>query len=62
MKLCEVLTLTPNPTIHPEITYPNQYDNKNYGKKNKKFELRDVIVRSSKTGTIYGRRTIAQGK
>ena len=59
MKLCEVLTLTPNPTTHPEITYPNQYDNKNWGKK-KKVKLNDVIVRSSKTGTIYGRRTIAQ--
>ena len=61
MRLNEVLTLTPNPVTHPEITYPNQYDKKNYGKK-KKVELKDVIVRSSKTGTIYGRRTIAQGK
>ncbi len=62
MKLCEVLNLVPVGQItHPEIVYPNQYDNKNYGKK-KKVVLKDVIVRSSKTGTIYGRRTIAQGK
>lgn len=61
MKLCEVLDLTTTPKKYPEIKYPNQYDNENWGK-NKKVELKDVIVRDTKTRTIYGRRTIAQRK
>jgi len=61
MRLCEVINLVPDLIKHPEITYPNQYDNENWGKK-KKIKLNDVIVRDTKTGTIYGRRTIAQRK
>lgn len=61
MKLCEVINLSPNIVKYPEIKYPNQYGNENWGK-NKKVELKDVIVRDTKTGTIYGRRTIAQRK
>lgn len=61
MKLCEVINLSPNIVKYPEIKYSNQYDNENWGK-NKKVELKDVIVRDTKTGTIYGRRTIAQRK
>lgn len=59
MKLCEVLNLSPNPVKHPEIKMTNQYKNKDWGKK-KKVEIKDVVVRSTKTGTVYGRRTIAQ--
>jgi len=61
MKLCEVINLSPNIVKYPEIEYPNQYDNKNWGK-NMKVKLNDVIVRDTKTGTIYSRKTIAQRK
>lgn len=59
MKLCEVINLSPNLVKHPEIKITNQYKNKDWGKK-KKIKTRDVIVRSSKDGKIYGRRTIVQ--
>ncbi len=59
MRLCEVINLSPNTIKHAEIKYTNQYDNKNWGKK-RKVETKDVIVRDTKTGTVYGRRTIVQ--
>ena len=44
-----------------EMRYPNIYDikNLNYGKR-KKLRYEKVTVRDSKTGKIYGRRTIVQ--
>jgi len=59
MRLYEVINLSPNTIKHAEIKYTNQYDNKDWGKK-KKVETKDVVVRSTKDGKIYGRRTIVQ--
>ena len=58
MRLCEVIDLTTGPR-HKEISYPNQMDKTNWGKK-KKTKTTDVIVRDTKTGKIYGRRQIVQ--
>lgn len=41
------------------IKLPNSYVNKNYGKK-AKVRPETVTYRDTKTGTIYGRRTIHQ--
>ena len=38
---------------------PNVYDNKSIGGK-KKVRKEKITVRDTKTGTVYGRRTIAQ--
>ena len=44
-----------------EMKYPNVYDKKNRGIGGKKAARREtVVVRNSKTGTIYGRRTYFQ--
>jgi hypothetical protein len=59
MRLCEVINLSPNTVKHAELKLTNQYKNKDWGKK-KKIETKDVIVRSSGDGKIYGRRTIVQ--
>lgn len=60
MKIKHIIDLDKNPVKHKELKLFNMYDNKiNWGKKYK-LETRDVIVRDTKTGTIYGRRAIVQ--
>lgn len=57
MKLNEVIDLSNQLVKHAEQKLPNQYKNENWGKR-KKLKTRDVIVRDTNTGTIYGRRTV----
>ncbi len=59
MRLFEIINLSPNTIKYAEIKYANQYDNKDWGRK-RKTEKVDVIVRDTKTGTVYGRRTVVQ--
>lgn len=42
-----------------EMDYPNVYRNKDAGAKNK-VRPQKVVVRDSKTGKVYGRRTLYQ--
>lgn len=44
---------------NPEIKIYNMMDKTNWGKK-KRTSAKDVIVKDSKTGNVYGRRTIIQ--
>lgn len=59
MKLHEVIDLSGQPVKHAEVKLPSQYDKKNWGKK-RKTETKDIIVRDTNTGKIYGRRTVVQ--
>ena len=42
-----------------EMSYPNVYQNKDVGGKTK-ISPQKVVVRDSKTGKVYGRRTVYQ--
>ncbi len=53
--------LVPDITDHnPEMIYPSMYDSKKNWGKSLKTRFEDIIIRSSKTGTIYGKRKIVQ--
>lgn len=58
MKLNKILDLTTGPK-YPELKLYNMYKEKIWNTP-KKLETKQVVTRDTKTGTIYGRRTIAQ--
>ena len=61
MKVAELLPPSSSDKGAIEMSYPNVYDekNRNYGAR-KKARKEKVTVRESKTGKVYGRRTIIQ--
>ena len=61
MKIAELLPPSSSDTGAVDMSYPNVYDRKNrdYGAR-KKIRKEKVTVRDSKTGKVYGRRTIIQ--
>lgn len=59
MKLKDLYTPNQSDKEAKEMTFPNVYKNKDVGGKTK-VRKEKVVVRDTKTGRVYGMRTVAQ--
>lgn len=59
MKVNELIKPNENDKKGKEMSYPNMYKNNNYGKETK-VRPETVTIRDTKTGKVYGRKTIVQ--
>jgi len=61
MKVAELIAPSSSDESAVEMSYPNVYDskNRNYGARDK-VRKEKATIRDSKTGKVYGRRTIIQ--